>query len=372
MARCATSRSSVPACSGWQPAARWRRAAATWSCWSRPRSATRARARRAAAGSSGLVIPTRPTWPRPGGQASCGGSWRPSPGWAISAARARSSPSAPGCAPCTTPCRQAGAPCELLSAGEVARRFPAIRTGGPALLEPESCVIAADEALAALAAGVAGDPHRRPGRRLSDDGRQVTLRTSSGPVTARIAMITAGPWSGALLATLGVACRPADAGAGRLPATCRTATTPRCADLHLPRQRRPRTGCRCRDRRCTRSGSIRAGRLPTPTRSDQSADAYLLARCRRSPASSCRATTRSPPPTERCIYDNSPDEDFVVDRIGNVVVGSGTSGHGFKFGPLFGEWLAELATGQPGAPADQRFALSRFASAPAAPLPRRG
>ena len=43
---------------------------------------------------------------------------------------------------------------------------------------------------------------------------------------------------------------------------------------------------------------------------------------------------------------HSPDEDFVVDRIGNVVVGSGTSGHGFKFGPLFGEWLADLGDGE--------------------------
>ena len=33
---------------------------------------------------------------------------------------------------------QAGAACELLPASEVAERFPAIRTGGPALLEPES------------------------------------------------------------------------------------------------------------------------------------------------------------------------------------------------------------------------------------------
>jgi sarcosine oxidase len=70
----------------------------------------------------------------------------------------------------------------------------------------------------------------------------------------------------------------------------------------------------------------------------------------------------SPDPvqTERCMYDNSPDEDFIVDRVGNVVIGSGTSGHGFKFGPLLGEWLADLAIGRAGDPAARRFSLSRF------------
>jgi sarcosine oxidase len=52
-----------------------------------------------------------------------------------------------------------------------------------------------------------------------------------------------------------------------------------------------------------------------------------------------------PVATERCVYDNSADTDFVLDRVGNVVVGCGTSGHGFKFGPLLGELLADLADG---------------------------
>jgi len=43
-----------------------------------------------------------------------------------------------------------------------------------------------------------------------------------------------------------------------------------------------------------------------------------------------------------CPYDNTVDEDFVVGRIDGVVVGAGTSGHAFKFGPLLGERLAAL------------------------------
>ena len=52
-----------------------------------------------------------------------------------------------------------------------------------------------------------------------------------------------------------------------------------------------------------------------------------------------------PVATERCVYDNTVDSDFVIDRIGRIVVGCGTSGHGFKFGPLLGEMLADLALG---------------------------
>jgi sarcosine oxidase len=52
-----------------------------------------------------------------------------------------------------------------------------------------------------------------------------------------------------------------------------------------------------------------------------------------------------PVTTERCVYDNVPDGDFVLDHVGRVVIGSGTSGHGFKFAPLLGELLADLATG---------------------------
>ncbi len=45
---------------------------------------------------------------------------------------------------------------------------------------------------------------------------------------------------------------------------------------------------------------------------------------------------------ETCLYDNTADEDFLIERRGRVVIGAGTSGHGFKFGPLLGEMLAAL------------------------------
>ncbi|HJQ81889.1 MAG TPA: N-methyl-L-tryptophan oxidase [Lacipirellulaceae bacterium] len=47
-----------------------------------------------------------------------------------------------------------------------------------------------------------------------------------------------------------------------------------------------------------------------------------------------------------CLYTMSPDENFIVDRHpahSNVVFAAGLSGHGFKFVPVLGRALAELA-----------------------------
>lgn len=50
--------------------------------------------------------------------------------------------------------------------------------------------------------------------------------------------------------------------------------------------------------------------------------------------------------TEVCMYTNSPDSHFIIDRVpgqSRVVVACGFSGHGFKFAPMIGEAVADLA-----------------------------
>lgn len=51
--------------------------------------------------------------------------------------------------------------------------------------------------------------------------------------------------------------------------------------------------------------------------------------------------------TKVCLYSNSPDEHFVIDNLPGmeayVSVAWGFSGHGFKFAPVVGEVLADLA-----------------------------
>ena len=60
-----------------------------------------------------------------------------------------------------------------------------------------------------------------------------------------------------------------------------------------------------------------------------------------------------------CLYTTSPSEDFVIDRVGPVVVCSPCSGHGAKFAPLVGELCTGLLTGSAGVP--DRFRLASHA-----------
>jgi sarcosine oxidase len=51
--------------------------------------------------------------------------------------------------------------------------------------------------------------------------------------------------------------------------------------------------------------------------------------------------------TKICLYANSPDENFIIDKLPgyeeNVSIACGFSGHGFKFASVIGEILADLA-----------------------------
>jgi sarcosine oxidase len=63
-----------------------------------------------------------------------------------------------------------------------------------------------------------------------------------------------------------------------------------------------------------------------------------------------------------CLYTSTPSEDFVVDRVGALVVCSPCSGHGAKFAPLIGELTADLVTAPAGAHIPRRFRLASHAT----------
>lgn len=60
-----------------------------------------------------------------------------------------------------------------------------------------------------------------------------------------------------------------------------------------------------------------------------------------------------------CLYTSTANEDFVIDRVGPVVIASPCSGHGAKFAPVLGELIASAATD--GAAVPDRFRLASAA-----------
>ena len=67
--------------------------------------------------------------------------------------------------------------------------------------------------------------------------------------------------------------------------------------------------------------------------------------------------------TRVCIYNNTPDDDFIIDwhpRLENVLIVTGFSGHGFKFAATIGRIAADLLLSRYTPYNIERFSLARF------------
>jgi sarcosine oxidase len=247
-----------------------------------------------------------------------------------------------------------GVPFEMLSPGEVDARFGiALDDGERALFQSDGGTTRADRALSAFLSGAqaAGAEllDRTSVRELRVTPRLVHLDTDNGSLDARAVVVTAGAWAAGLLTPLGI----------HLPVvpTRETVTyvdLPRAAELpSLIDYARVASA----DEGFARSGQagfalsapgvgLKAGLHHAGAATDPDdepppnpAIAAWAERWARSRLPDAGASLGS----ETCIYTNTADESFVLERHGRVVVGSACSGHGFKFAPQIGRTLAALA-----------------------------
>ena len=273
----------------------------------------------------------------------------------------------------------AGAPGEQLSRGEAARRFPAIAVPGPALFEPASGSLAADVCLRALGEDGRFELRTRTpvtGFRERPHGIEVAT-ADGGTLEADVAVDCAGPAALALLA-------------GDAAVAAHIAAPPSLPQVAYFRPKATTTADGPLPPVFIEWGDAMLYGLPVPP--DGAPPIYKVSHHTPGPvldsdgpgdaATGGMAAFADDDPelvdlltdavhrllpsldpqpvaTERCVYDNSADTDFIVDRVGRVVVGCGTSGHGFKFGPLLGVLLADLAEGAAPAFDLRRFALDR-------------
>jgi sarcosine oxidase len=248
---------------------------------------------------------------------------------------------------------RAGAPYDTMTAPEVAARFPALSVPTAAVFEPGSGVIAAADSLAALGQGLEVREHCSVVR-CTDDGRRVrvVVDTAQGDrveLRAAVVLVCAGPWTAPLVAGLDTGLESIatlEQVAYLAPVSGPVDAIP----VFVERGRPWFYGLPDLSSGLMKVSLHGAGRrlsleeLERPGATEH-ADDDLVAELRASARRFLPGLRPEPVATERCVYDDTPDGDFVLDRVGRVVIGSGTSGHGFKFAPLLGEVLADLATG---------------------------
>jgi sarcosine oxidase len=266
----------------------------------------------------------------------------------------------------------AGIASEFLPPTEAERRWPGMRFDSRVLYTPGAGRLHADRSVAALQAGAAtrGADVRHEARVTvvrvrGDDEVHVEFEASgvSTTVSARRVVVTAGAWTESLLA--GVASHPRLVVTQEQPAHfavvddaaawpgfnhAPTAGDPRYDYWYSPvyGMLTPGEG--------VKAGWHGVGPRTHPDRRSFLPEEVQLAALQRYAREWLPGVDADRFVPISCTYTTTPDSDFVLDRVGPVVVGAGFSGHGFKFTPTVGRILADLVDEVPAPPL---FALAR-------------
>ncbi|XP_040388851.1 peroxisomal sarcosine oxidase isoform X1 [Cygnus olor] len=302
-------------------------------------------------------------------------------------------------------CRRGAGPGDTLDATALAQRFPGLRprAGDVALWDGSGGVLRADRALRAVQVGATvgtgtgwvppspspqpppavrtQDVFRRHGGTLRDGekvlriqpGAVLTVTTTAGVYRAPRLIIAAGAWTSAVLAPLGLrlplqplridVCywrekEPGSHGAGT--------ATPCFMMLGLPEAPHGIYGLPALEypglvKVCYHHGSPvdpeERDRAPpgTPRPNIALLSSFI--------SSYLPGLEPQPAVLETCLYTNTPDGDFILDRHpkhSNIVIGAGFSGHGFKLAPVVGKLLCELSLGEEPSHSTAPFAIGRF------------
>jgi sarcosine oxidase len=264
--------------------------------------------------------------------------------------------------------REHGLPHSLLEAGEIRHRFPMFqaRSHEVGLYEEEAGVLLPERCIQAhldLAQAAGAELHHaEPVTTWSERG----VETEQGRYTADKLIVTVGAWAGKVLRDLGLPLQPerspifwfqarwdaAQFEIGRLPIWIWQ--DPGYGDFYgTPHLEWPGA----------KVGMHHTRQYVDPDTVDRKVSGAdeqpvreFLERCVPDLAGSV-ADSRV------CLYTNTPDEDFVVDRhpeFANVYYAAGFSGHGFKFAGVIGEVLADLATTGQATPDADFLRATRF------------
>ncbi len=256
---------------------------------------------------------------------------------------------------------------ERLSAAEVAARFPALRLpeesaacltplGG--FLDAGRCVLAHLRQARALGAEI-HEEVRVEG--VSLRGERPLVETSAGRYECQKLIITPGPWAAAVLEELALPLEVTRQQKFYFLPEDRAAYQPGClpvyGDVETQFYGFPDYGPGMK------VADDGLGEVTSADGVDRTLDEEKREELRRWLESIMPGGGFSYVAGATCMYTMTPDRDFLIGPHpgnGNVLVGAGFSGHGFKFSTLVGDILAGLAVEGRTGQAIEQFRLDRF------------
>ena len=264
-----------------------------------------------------------------------------------------------------TAMRRAGVSCELMASDAAAERWPHMRFEGDVLYHGEAGVVdpelAISEMLRLARRLGARVEHGTPVVGIETSAGRTLVRTPTETLKAQTVVVAVGPWLPQLLGGL-VALPPLkvtqqqvfyfarrdDGDAGTWPVVG--------FDGGLSAYALPggRDGMFEGNMKI---GDHTAGRVTTADDRDNRIDPEGRRRVVGHVHRWWPGLDPDPVAESTCLYTWTTDEDFIIDRVGSLVVCSPCSGHGAKFSPLIGEWVTDLVENKP-TPCP-RFGLSR-------------
>lgn len=258
---------------------------------------------------------------------------------------------------------------ESLSAKEVETHWPHLRVpqGLAAVLEPKAGYLLVEDCVASFlsAAREAGAQIAAPCEVLSwEPGAPIRLNTTEGTLTTNKLIVTAGAWAGSLLSDLNLRLHVLRKDVLWFNAQPGTENLP-CYLYELSNT--VMYGFPAIDNRIKIAEHSGGTLLTDPMRYDRNLDPHEAEQALKFLNECLPNAANGLAEHQTCLYTMSLDENFIIDRHpdhSSVFFAAGLSGHGFKFTPVLGKALADMAlTGETGMPLEF-LRLCRFGDRP--------
>jgi sarcosine oxidase len=240
---------------------------------------------------------------------------------------------------------RAGVEAELVSGADASGRFGVhVSDTSPLLHQPDAGIIRADRATKALAqlaaaAGVELHQHERV-RSIVEQADSLEVETERRRWRCASAIVAAGPWSAELVAGLGI---DLALNVSRQSVAFFDLVDPRARPVALMEFDGDEPFACWDPVRGLKAALHAQGPTADPEDGRPEIDARSVERVVDWVGASLAGIAGNRVDVETCLYSNTADERFVLERHGRIVVGSACNGQGFQFAPGTGERLAQLA-----------------------------